>query len=84
MTEPEMVVVRVFGGSALVRWLIGTTETVGYITTASGADAVRAGTEPVAVVGFPRSDVFRAERATLVRDGDHPDWDTLAPRFSAE
>lgn len=81
MAEPKTVVVRVCGGDALVRWVVGATRTVAYITTAVGAEAVRAGREPEVVIGFPRSDVFLAPSVGVISDGDRPDWSGLEPFF---
>ena len=81
MIEPEVVVVRVFGGTALVRWMVSTTGNVAYITTSGGVRAIESGQEPPAI-GFPRSDVFRqATGLEGVRDGETPDWAGLEPRF---
>lgn len=55
---PEPVLVRVFGGSIVKRWLIGTCGNCATITNDSGAKAVQAGLDPPHAVGFPKSDVF--------------------------
>jgi hypothetical protein len=81
LIEPEIVVVKAFGGQALVRWLVGLTQSVAEITDDAGAQAVRDGRRPIASVGFRRSDVFVADPVTRIRDGDYPNWDTMSHRF---
>ena len=77
---PEHVVVKAFGGSALVRWLIGASNVVAEITNDEGAEIVRMGCQPVAV-GFPLRDVFRIKTNERISDGDKPNWQQFQPRF---
>lgn len=54
--EPEPVTVRVFGGSLVNRWMIGTYKAVAVITDDAGVRALQAGGEPAHAVGFPKGD----------------------------
>lgn len=71
--EPEPVTVKVFGGSLVSRWMIGTYKNVAVITDDAGVRALQSGGEPAHAVGFPKSDVF-------VRLGDDS-GEHLTPRF---
>jgi hypothetical protein len=77
--NPETVIVRGLGGLAAIRWMIGTTERVAYITNAAGREAVKLGAEPSAVVGVPLADVFKANPD--IKDDECPNWERLEPRF---
>ncbi|CAN5666375.1 hypothetical protein BH24ACI5_BH24ACI5_17130 [soil metagenome] len=71
----ESVVIRALGGVAAVRWLVGATERVAYVTNRRGFESVRAGGEPQHTVGVPLLDVFIDEGS--VSDGQVPDWTAL-------
>jgi hypothetical protein len=79
--ELETIVVRDFAGRAFVRWMVRTEGRTALLTNESGAQAARAGLEPMAVLGFPVTDVYRLPESRLFKDGDEPDWSGLTPRF---
>jgi hypothetical protein len=79
--EPEAIVVRGLGGRAFVRWMVRSVGSVAYLTNTAGAAAMRAGTEPKAMIGFPLGDVYLLPKGLIVSDGEVPNWADLAPRF---
>jgi hypothetical protein len=79
--KPELVVIKAFGGMALVRLMIGVLPTVAKITDDAGASEIASGRDPQFVVGFPLQDVFELPDARSIADGDSPNWSEFRPKF---
>lgn len=73
--EPQVVVIRGFGGTAYVRWMIGIGSSVAYVTTAEGVEALKRGVDPSPVLGFPLEDVFQVQPDVEIRDGQPLEWE---------
>jgi hypothetical protein len=77
--EPEVVVIKAFGGFTAIRWMVGMNERVAYVTNAAGREAAKLGAEPMAVVGVPLADVFKTSPG--IKDDEYPNWELLERRF---
>jgi len=80
-TTPEVVAVKDFKGRLLIRWLVGTTPDVAYVTDKQGASAVEAGAEAAYTVGFPLADVYYQLPSIRTPEGKEPEWALFRPRF---
>jgi hypothetical protein len=77
--EPQLVVLRGFGGVAYTAWIVSVAENAVYVTDDEGLKSVLSGHQPSRVMGCRREDVFEQDRAHPVRQGDLPDWSALTP-----
>ena len=71
-----VVIVRAFGGVALVRRVWEAADGLVYLSTESEFAKLEAGKEGLPPIGFPAQDVFVYDVAAL-KDGDRPNWDRL-------
>ena len=74
MRQGEMVLLRAFGGEALVRRFVEAGERVAYVTDEEGFKALQSNEPTDRVIGFPWEDVF-VVRAGLT-EGMGVDWST--------
>ena len=72
MRQGDRVLLRAFGGEALVRRFVEAGERVAYVTDEEGFKALRASEPTDRMIGFPWEDVFEF-RAGLA-DGAIIDW----------
>lgn len=77
MRQGEKVLLRAFGGQALVRRFVEAGVRVAYVTDEVGFKALQAGRDTDRMIGFPWEDVFEF-RAGL-SDGAPVDWSTEKP-----
>jgi hypothetical protein len=77
----ERVVIKDFSGDLLIRWMVGRTGRVAYVTDDDGAAAVKAGLTPEYVVGFPLSDVYKWNVQKSIRQVKCRNWAVFTRRF---
>ncbi len=71
----DTVIVRAYGGKALLRrvWDVG--ERVVYVTNDEEFDKLAAGKPAIEPIGFPKEDVFRVSEGQS--RGRNPEWSSL-------